>query len=180
MRHISLEGKTTLMAFNNAFAATGADRPVYAHEPDDNIGDQLIGRNFMKLYLTILLMLCASTALAVDWQEYFHSQADSRHFIDRNSVTYPDKHKVRAWEKMVSANGNGNRSLTEVDCKQRMYTIRAMAPLDANDFESLKVFDIVMKGWTDPEQVWNYIDSSDRDEALYNTWCGKQPKKGKN
>ena len=133
----------------------------------------------MKTLLVILSILCTSTAMAADWQEYFHSQADSRHYIDRNSIIRPEKNKVRAWEKMVSSNGNGNRSLTEVDCKQRMYTIRAMEPLDANDVEGLKAFEIVMRGWTEPEQSWNYIDSTDSQEALYNTWCGKKMKKGK-
>ena len=134
----------------------------------------------MKSFFTMILILCASAALAADWQEYFHSQADSRHYIDRNSITHPEKNKVRAWEKMVSANGNGNRHLTEVDCKQRMYTIRAMEPLDANDVEGLKTFEIVMKGWTEPDQTWNYIDSSDSQEALYNAWCGNPTKKRKN
>ena len=133
----------------------------------------------MKTLLVILSILCGSTAIAADWQEYFHSQADSRHYIDKNSIIRPEKNKVRAWEKMVSSNGNGNRHLTEVDCKQRMYTIRAMEPLDANDIEGLKAFEIVMRGWTEPEQSWNYIDSTDSHEALYNTWCGKQMKKSK-
>ena len=133
----------------------------------------------MKSFWVMLSILCTSTAIAADWQEYFHSQADSRHYIDKKSVTRPEKNKVRAWSKMVSSNGNGNLSLTEVDCKQRMYTIRAMEPLNANDIEGLKAFEITMKGWTEPEQSWNYIDSTDSQEALYNTWCGKSMKKGK-
>jgi hypothetical protein len=133
----------------------------------------------MKLLLVILTVLCISPAMAADWQEYFHSQADARYYIDRNSIAYPEKNKVRAWDKMISSNGKGNRSLTEVDCKQRMYTIRAMEPLDANDIESLKAFEIVMRGWTEPDQGWNYIDSTDIQEALYNTWCGKNMKKEK-
>ena len=43
----------------------------------------------MKTLLTILSILCTSTAMAADWQEYFHSQADSRHYIDRNSINTP-------------------------------------------------------------------------------------------
>ena len=78
---------------------------------------------------------------------------------------------------MVSSNGNGNRSLTEVDCKQRMYTIRAMEPLDANDIESGKKFEIVMRGWTEPDQTWNYIEPIDSHEAMYTAWCGKKRKK---
>lgn len=133
----------------------------------------------MKSSFPMLLILYTSVVFAADWQEYFHSQADSRHYIDINSITHPDKNKVRAWDKIISANGNGNRSLTEVDCKQRMYTIRAMEPLVSNDVEELKAFEIVMRGWTEPEQSWNYIDSTDTQEALYDTWCGKKLKKEK-
>ncbi len=134
----------------------------------------------MKTIISIsLVILWTSLSFAADWQEYFHSQADARYYIDKNSIAYPEKSKVRAWDKMISSNGKGNRSLTEVDCKQRMYTIRAMEPLDANDIESLKAFEIVMRGWTEPDQGWNYIDSTDIQEALYNTWCGKNVKKWK-
>jgi hypothetical protein len=133
----------------------------------------------MRTLLATLSILCTSNAMAADWQEYFHSQADSRHYIDRNSIIRLEKNKIRAWEKMVSSSGNGNRHLTEVDCKQRMYTIRAMEPLDANDIEGMKVFNDIVRGWTEPEQAWEYIDTTDSQEALYNTWCGKKMKKGK-
>jgi len=134
-------------------------------------------RMLITLNILLVIILISTCSLAASWQEYFHAADGSRSYIDNSSIVKLPDGKVRAWAKLQSSNGKGNLSLTEVDCKQRMYTIRAMEPLNPNDIKSLKGFETVMKSWTEPSQHWNYIDTTDSQEAMYNCWCSNNFKK---
>jgi|SRR3990170_8602297 len=125
--------------------------------------------------LTISIFACflvSTTATAAEWKFYFENSQHSKFYIDTNSRVSLPGNKVRAWEKMQNTKGDkGTLSLLEIDCTQRMYTLRAMEPIDKNDIDLLKAFKENMRGWSEPDQEWEYIGTSDLDEAKYQTWC---------
>ncbi|MDD2230778.1 MAG: hypothetical protein PHY48_15435 [Candidatus Cloacimonetes bacterium] len=122
-------------------------------------------------YVFAGLILIASEASATNWVEYFHSAADTRSYIDTNSIVRLPNSNIRAWNKFHGSNGNGNLTLMEVDCKQRKYTIRDMRPLDPDNVKFMATCSWLVKDWSEPTQKWDYIDTSDGQEALYNRWC---------
>jgi len=135
----------------------------------------------MKLLFALTIMLkftLTTVSFAANWQQYYAAD-ESKIYIDKSSIVHLPDGKVRAWEKFISANGNGNLTLTEIDCKQRMYTIRAMEPINPNETESLTAFKSVVRDWTEPTQYWEYIDTTNKQVARFNIYCTEMVKNKK-
>ena len=127
----------------------------------------------MKTFLVCLLLsLHVSSAIASEWVEYFRDSDDSRFYIEKGTKTATDN-MVLAWKKFEDVNGNGSNYLVEIDCEQRMYTVRSMEPFDQNDFQGWNKIALVMDGWTNPVQSWKDITATDDQEAMFKTWCKK-------
>jgi hypothetical protein len=124
--------------------------------------------------LIIINTFCALLpfqAIGAEWKLFFENQTRMKYYIDMNSIVSLPTGKMRAWEKIENTRGEGNLALLEVDCRERKYTFRAMEPINKMDIEFSKALDANMRNWTVPDQEWEYLGTSDYDEAVFNTWC---------
>ena len=124
--------------------------------------------------LIIINTFCALLpfqAIGAEWKLFFENQTRMTYYIDMNSIVSLPTGKMRAWEKIENTRGEGNLALLEVDCRERKYTFRAMEPINKMDIEFRKALNANMRNWTVPDQEWEYLGTSDYDEAVFNTWC---------
>ena len=138
-------------------------------------------RRMRQLYflLTVLIFLSfglSKQAMGAEWKLYFENVERTKFYIDTKSIAYLPESKVRAWGKLENVKGGGTTSLLEINCLQRMYTYRAMEPIDKTDIKSLEAVEPVMRMWTKPHQKWEYIGTSDLDDVQYKTWCNQNRK----
>ena len=133
-----------------------------------------------KLLLLSIIVGCLSlvciplSAEGANWKLYFINQAKQEFYIETNSIVCLKDGKVRAWNKNTDSKGEFHLMfLNEVDCAVRMYTLRACEPVNSNNIKDWELAEVVMKTWITPEgkQDWNYIGTSDYDEAMFETWC---------
>lgn len=117
---------------------------------------------------------------SAEWKLYFHSQADTKDYINTASIVRLPNGNVRAWTRHLNKEAKGNVSLVEINCAERLYTIRRMEPFGITGdqyIKDLKMYGELAEHWSTPEQQWEYLAATDSQEAQYNTWCKNKPKK---
>ena len=124
---------------------------------------------------SILFCVCITlfplSSSAADWKEYFVNQAGVRFSIDSSSVVTTREGKVRAWEQQKWAKedpkfGLGFLYLIEVDCRQRTYAYKDIAPIKGN-LEAMQMVPTMMEMYGGV----NYFQPNDLDEARYTAFC---------
>lgn len=122
----------------------------------------------MRLYihaLILILLTLSSAAYGAEWVLYktAYMTGDGydipASYMDRQSLEYPAKGIVKAWEKTVSRNEvHSVRSLVEIDCPG--YRIRVLEVyIDEHPAKSM------VTGWIDIRSEFNQI--------RYDAWCAK-------
>ncbi|HAM36953.1 MAG TPA: hypothetical protein DEB40_06960 [Elusimicrobia bacterium] len=131
----------------------------------------------MKLIVPALAALfvavMSGVASAEEWKLIYRGPAGIDEFIDASSVARLKNGRVRAWHKSVSREGRGVRALIEVDCKDRKYTIFLLEPLNPENLEDFKTFELITEGWSAPKRRWVSLGARESGDAQYQAWCGK-------
>ena len=127
-----------------------------------------------NILILIIFFYSVPNAFSAEWQLFFESANGSSSYIDINSVNHLKNGNVRAWTKYSNESGDGTLSLTEINCAERTFTIRAMEPTDPQDLESVNALNYNVKLWSEPTQEWEHIGTSDLAEKEYEVFCRQQ------
>jgi len=82
------------------------------------------------ILVVILLCLFLSSAHSAEWVFIYGSPSSSRFYYDKSSITYIQKDKVRAWNKIKKVDGSFQLSLVEYRCQDKMTNL-----LSLNDYD---------------------------------------------
>lgn len=124
--------------------------------------------------ISIITELFSVKAFCADWKLFFVGQDKTKSYIDSSSVVVLPDGKIRAWQVRQGSEKDFSKnikSLVEVDCKERKYTVRAIDCLNEKDPVLRSALYEVEQSWSVPHQQWEYLGTSDFDEATFNTWC---------
>lgn len=112
--------------------------------------------------MVFLFFSICHTAHAAEMRSFF-TRANKNVYIDMASFVRLPDNKVRAWQYIE---GDDKMYLVEIDCVQRMRKLRDVLPISGAVEEDhdglLKFLD---------EKSWEYIGTTDFDNAQYKTWC---------
>ena len=136
----------------------------------------MTNRALVRISASAVLGLVCTTAHGAEWQEYFENRAGVRFAIDTSSIVRTSNGTVRAWERQQWAKedpklGRGYIWLVEVDCRERTYAFKDIAPIKGTA-ENLKQIPLMKELYAGP----NYFAPNDLDEARYATFCAKNKK----
>lgn len=117
-----------------------------------------------KLLLTFFIMSVANISYAADWKLFKTSFITGDGYdipfayLDKESVTFPEKNVVQAWEQTFSRKKEHSvLSLVQIDCAG--YRVRVLkAFIDDKPIKSL-------------DTEWKYIGNDDFNEIRHEAWC---------